>query len=185
MTSLRPISSCRSPTFSSTPTTPSMATCELLEGEITAENGQCWGSSVPLGAAEPPAVTTSIGTWNQSSPVGKNVTEVGAFSGRSLKVNNSSKVVVDATGRDVCLLAPTSRSGRASSSSTATNGSMLHGRVGRERPAARWASTSTRAPARASPRRRSSRSPSSGTTPSSSRPGRSPASKINSSGVIE
>jgi hypothetical protein len=68
-----------------------------LEGEITAENGQCWGSAVPLGAAEAPAVPTSMGTWSQSTPIGKNVTEVGAFSGRSIKVNNSAKVVIDAT----------------------------------------------------------------------------------------
>jgi hypothetical protein len=59
--------------------------------------GTCWGTAVPLGAPEPPAVPAAFGTWNQSSPIGKNVTEVGAFSGRSIKVLNSSKVTVDAT----------------------------------------------------------------------------------------
>jgi hypothetical protein len=59
--------------------------------------GTCWGTAVPLGAAEPPAVTYSVGTWSATSPIAKYVTEVGAFSGRSIKVNNSSKVTVDAT----------------------------------------------------------------------------------------
>ena len=71
-----------------------------------AENCYCWGASLPLGTATTtiaaPLSTTAatsmglaVGAWDQTTPIGKNVTDIGAFNGRSIQTK-SGKPVVDA-----------------------------------------------------------------------------------------
>jgi hypothetical protein len=58
-------------------------------------DGYCWGNSLPLGDPLPEGGSPTVGTWVQTSPVGRNVYDVGAAVARSIKVN-STNVVVDA-----------------------------------------------------------------------------------------
>ena len=58
-------------------------------------DGYCWGDSLPLGDPLPEGGSPTVGTWNQSTPIGAHVHDVGAYIARSIKVS-SSNVVVDA-----------------------------------------------------------------------------------------
>lgn len=53
-------------------------------------NCNCWGGSLPLGGDLPVAV----GTWNQDTPIGRNIQSVGAYIARSIK---STTATVDST----------------------------------------------------------------------------------------
>ena len=58
----------------------------------------CWGGPVTLGSPLPGTTTAqaiSVGTWNQSGPIGKNVSDLGAYVARSITVKNAANVVVD------------------------------------------------------------------------------------------
>jgi hypothetical protein len=58
-------------------------------------DGYCWGNSLPLGDPLPEGGSPTVGTWNQSTPIGAHVFDLGAYVARSIKVS-SSNVVVDA-----------------------------------------------------------------------------------------
>jgi len=58
-------------------------------------DGYCWGDSLPLGDPLPEGGSPTVGTWNQSTPIGAHVHDLGAYIARSIKVG-SSNVVVDA-----------------------------------------------------------------------------------------
>ncbi|AUX24269.1 hypothetical protein SOCEGT47_048060 [Sorangium cellulosum] len=53
-------------------------------------NCNCWGGPVPVGGSLP----GSVGTWNQDSPIGKNIQSVGAYVARSIR---STTATVDCT----------------------------------------------------------------------------------------
>ncbi|WP_438002152.1 hypothetical protein WMF26_23700 [Sorangium sp. So ce185] len=53
-------------------------------------NCNCWGGPVPLGGPLP----GSVGTWNQDTPIGKDIQSVGAYIARSIK---STTATVDCT----------------------------------------------------------------------------------------
>jgi len=55
----------------------------------------CWGSSEPLGA---PIGSSGSGTWDQSTPIGAHVTDVGALDARSITSTNATVDVSDANG---------------------------------------------------------------------------------------
>jgi hypothetical protein len=57
-------------------------------------DGYCWGNSLPLGDPLPEGGAPTVGTWNQSTPIGTHVHDVGAYVARSIKVG-SPNVVVD------------------------------------------------------------------------------------------
>ncbi|XXU76873.1 hypothetical protein WMF41_06150 [Sorangium sp. So ce1151] len=50
----------------------------------------CWGGSLPVGGPLP----GSVGTWNQDTPIGRNIQSVGAYIARSIK---STTATVDCT----------------------------------------------------------------------------------------
>jgi hypothetical protein len=65
------------------------------------EDCYCWGASLPLGTATQaiatPLSTTAaasmglaVASWNQGSPIGKNIADVGAYNGRSIKIGGST-----------------------------------------------------------------------------------------------
>jgi len=71
----------------------------------TGSDYYCWGGAVPLGGpvqvpaggdAGPisPSVAPSFGSWDQSSPIGAHINDVGAYIGRSI---NSTTATVDNT----------------------------------------------------------------------------------------
>jgi hypothetical protein len=57
-------------------------------------NNYCWGGSVPLGGPAADGGVTSVGTWDQNSPIGAHVTSVGAYDARTI---TSTTATVDCT----------------------------------------------------------------------------------------
>lgn len=57
----------------------------------------CWGGSIPLGAPIS-SDTYSTGTWDQTSPIGAHVTDVGAFDARTITSTAATVDVSDANG---------------------------------------------------------------------------------------
>jgi hypothetical protein len=66
----------------------------LDPSQTSCQDCYCWGGSLPLGG---PVAGTGIGTWDQSSPIGAHVTDVGAYSGRSIKSTTASVDCTDGT----------------------------------------------------------------------------------------
>jgi hypothetical protein len=56
----------------------------------------CWGGSLPLGSAVAGG-SSSVGTWDQSSPIGIHVSDVGAYNGRSIKSTSATVDFTDGT----------------------------------------------------------------------------------------
>jgi hypothetical protein len=54
----------------------------------------CWGGALPLGSPTPAGGASSVGTWDQTSPLGAHVTDVGAYVERSI---HSTAATVDCT----------------------------------------------------------------------------------------
>ncbi|KYF69509.1 hypothetical protein [Sorangium cellulosum] len=53
----------------------------------------CWGGPVPLGGP----LAGSVGTWNQDTPIGKDIQSVGAYVARSIKSTNATVDCTDGT----------------------------------------------------------------------------------------
>jgi hypothetical protein len=62
--------------------------------KVTCPDCYCWGGSMPVGAAVMGAVSPGVGTWDQTSPIGIHVTDLGAYIARSIA---STTATVDAT----------------------------------------------------------------------------------------
>lgn len=56
-------------------------------------NCDCWGGPVPLGGPLP----GSVGTWNQDTPIGRDVQAVGAYIARSIKTTTATVDCTDGT----------------------------------------------------------------------------------------
>jgi len=54
----------------------------------------CWGGAVPLGAALPNGGASTVGTWDQTTPIGAHMSDVGAYVARSIQ---STSATVDCT----------------------------------------------------------------------------------------
>ncbi|KYF51722.1 hypothetical protein BE08_27540 [Sorangium cellulosum] len=56
-------------------------------------NCNCWGGPLPLGGPLP----GSVGTWNQDTPIGKDIRSVGAYIARSIKTSTATVDCTDGT----------------------------------------------------------------------------------------
>ncbi len=66
----------------------------LDPAKVNTQDYYCWGGSVPLGGPVADGGVFSVGTWDQTSPIGAHLTSVGAYIGRSI---NATTATVDAT----------------------------------------------------------------------------------------
>jgi hypothetical protein len=69
----------------------------VLNPKLVNSNGfYCWGGSLPLGGPVGNGIYNT-GTWDQSSPIGVHVNDIGAYDARSIKSSSASVDCTDGT----------------------------------------------------------------------------------------
>jgi hypothetical protein len=69
----------------------------LDPGKVSCQDCYCWGGSLPLGSPLPEGGAPAAGQWDQSSPIGAHLDDVGAYVARSIQSTTASVDCADAT----------------------------------------------------------------------------------------